>query len=354
MNAKAQMTQEFKLLADGLMQQHGEAFSKQNKEQIDATLAPLREKLAEYHKGLQDARTEGVKERATLGEQIRQLSDSSARMSTETLNLTRALKGKAQTQGAWGEMILGTILERSGLRNGDHYTQQESHTTEDGQRLRSDVVVKLPNGDRIVVDLKVSLSAFEAHVNAEDEITRGEHLKAHVASLKAHIKGLSAKEYHNAADSRLDYVIMFVPIEGALAVALQEQPDLTSYAVDNNVAIATPTTLMIALRTAASIWKVEQRNQSAAEIANRAGRLYDKFVSFLESLNEVGARLDQAKAAFDTSKNRLSTGRGNLLGQVEQLKVLGARTGKSLSASLLQIEDAAEPAAEDTAVVVSA
>lgn len=333
--AKEEMTREFKLLAEGALQRNSEVFGKQNIEQIDITLKPLREKMADYEKGMQEAQKEGAKERATLAEQIRHLSDTSARMSTETTNLTKALKGEAKTQGAWGEMILGSILERSGLRENEHYTCQQSHTGEDGQRLRSDIVVTLPNGDRMVVDSKVSLTAFEAHISAEDDVAKLAHLKSHVGSLRSHVKGLSAKKYDVAAGSRLEFVIMFVPIEGALAAALLDSPDLTSFAVENNVAIATPTTLMIALRTAASIWKVEQRNQNAAEIAKVAGSLYDKFVGFSDSLMKVGSRLDQARDAYEQARGQLSMGKGNLVSRAETLKALGARTNKSISADLI-------------------
>jgi DNA recombination protein RmuC len=347
--AKEQMTGQFKLLADDVMKLHGENFSKQNKEQIDAVLTPLREKLGEFQLGLQTAHTESAKERATLGEQIRQLSESSAKMSTETHNLTRALKGEAQTQGAWGEMILGSILERSGLREGEEYVVQQSHATDEGQRLRPDVVVNLPGGQRIVIDSKVSLVAFEAHVNAETDAERAATLSRHVTSMRSHIRELTRKEYHSAAGSQLDYVMMFIPIEGALAVALQAEPNLTAFAVENNVAIATPTTLMIALRTVANVWQVERRNRNAEAIAARAGQLYDKLVGFVEDMAVLGNRLIQARTSYDDAMGKLSSGRGNLVRQVEQLKVLGAKTVKSLPAALLDDGDVETlPAAETT------
>ena len=335
-DAKERMTQEFKLLANDLMRQHGETFAKQNKEQVDAVLTPLKEKLVEFQQGLLTTTSESAKERAQLGEQLRTLTETSAKMTAETSNLTRALKGEAQTRGAWGEMILSTVLERSGLRKGDEYVAQESHSTDEGGRLRPDVVVNLPNGGKIIVDSKLSLNAFEAYVSAEPGTERTEALTRHVSSMRSHIKELSGKEYQKIVNGGLDYVIMFVPIEGALAAALQEDATLTAFAADLNVAIATPTTLMIALKTVANVWHVERRNRNAEAIAERAGKLYDKFVGFVRDLEEVGSRLNHAQESYEGAMGKLKTGKGNILKQVEQLKEMGAKTGKSLPAEALE------------------
>jgi DNA recombination protein RmuC len=336
--AREEMTREFKLLAEQIMSRHGENFSRQNKEQIDETLKPLREKLVEFQQGLQSAHTESEKERARLAEQIRLLSENSARMSAETQNLTQALKGKSQTQGAWGEMVLASILEKSGLRAGEEYQVQESQTNEDGQRLRPDVVVQLPEGRRIVIDAKMSLTAFEACVNTEEDAERIGFLKDHVGSMRTHIRVLASKEYQTSTPGSLDYVVMFVPIEGALALALEAEPELTAEAVANNVCIATPTTLMIALRTAANVWQVEQRNRNAEAIAERAGRVYDKMVRFVSDMQVLGNRLDQAQKSFHSAMRTLSSGQGNILRQLEQVKELGARTGKAMPAEWLEDE----------------
>jgi DNA recombination protein RmuC len=349
--ARERMSQEFKVLAEEVMKNHGDTFSKQNREQIDGLLAPLKEKIVEFQQGLQNAHSESVKERATLGEQIRNLTAESDKMISETANLTRALKGKGQTQGAWGEMILATILERSGLREGEEYITQKSHSSEDGTRLRPDVVINLPGGQRIVVDSKVSLTAFESYVNAESDESRAVHLKAHLTSLRGHIKALSSKEYHTLTDDGLDYVIMFVPIEGALAAALQEDPALTGFAAGNNVAIATPTTLMIALRTVANVWQVERRNRNAEAIAKRAGTLYDKFVGFDGDMRGLGTRLKQATESYEAAMNKLSTGRGNIASQVEQLKDMGAKTSKSLPKQLIDEEEPKPLSAPEPALV---
>lgn len=336
LEAKEGMTREFRLLADDVMARHGESFSKQNKEQVEGLLQPMRDKLAEFQQGLQVAHTESARERATLGEQIRGLSEASARMTTETTNLTRALKGQAQTQGAWGEMILESVLERSGLRKGEEYVTQASQTTEEGQRLRPDVIVTLPGDQRrIVIDAKVSLVAFDGHVNAATDDERGACLRRHLDSMRAHIRTLGGKDYLGVASSRLDFVVMFVPIEGALAAALTEDPGLTKVAAENNVAIATPTTLMIALRTVASVWQVERRNKNAEKIADRAGKLYDKFAGFVVDMHALGERLGQAQDVYQGAMGKLSIGRGNLIRRVEELKTMGAKTGKSLPPGLL-------------------
>jgi DNA recombination protein RmuC len=337
--AKERMTQEFKVLAEEVMKGHGETFSKQNKEQIDIVLAPLRESLTHFQQGLQVAHTESQRERVTMNEVIRKLSEDSAKMTTETHNLTRALKGKAQTQGAWGEMILTTILEKSGLREGQEFVTQESQLADDGTRLRPDVVVNLPNDQRIIIDSKVSLTAFEAYVNGENDVERNAQLIAHVQSMRKHIKALSGKEYHQLSSSSLNYVIMFVPIEGALAVALVEDPALTSYAIDLNVTIATPTTLMIALRTVNNVWQVERRNRNADAIASRAGLLYDKFVGFIQDMSLLGTRLEGVQKVYGQTMVKLRDGSGNLVRQAEMLKELGARTSKSLPMALLDGEE---------------
>lgn len=333
--AKMTMKLEFKALAGEIMKDHSKTFSEQNQEQIKVVLTPLREHINLFQQALHTAHTESNKERITLAEQIKNLTTTSSVMMTETSNLTRALKGEAQTQGAWGEMILESILERSGLRAGEEYFTQESHTAADGGRVRTDVIVKLPNGQRVIVDSKVSLTAFEAYVKADSPADGAFHLKAHLNSLRTHIKGLSSKEYHAAAGSDLDYVIMFVPIEGALAAALQEDSALTAYAVENNVPIATPTTLMIALRTIANLWQVERRNRNADEIAKRAGLLYDKFHGFIGDMQSLGTQLETAQRRYGSAMEKLSEGRGNIVRQVEQLKEMGAKTTKALPAALI-------------------
>ena len=256
-------------------------------------------------------------------------------MSQETQNLTRALKGDVKTQGAWGEMILASVFERCGLRKGYEYVTQQSHATEDGNQIRPDAVVNLPLEHCIVVDAKVSLTAFERYVNATSDEEKERHLAQHVASIRSHIEKLSNKEYWRIEGSHVDYVVMFIPIEPALAAALQYDPELVAAAVERGVAIATPTTLMIALRTVANVWRVERQNRNAQDIADRAGRLYDKFVGFVGDMQALGGRIDAAKDSFLGAMNKLSSGQGNLVRQVEILREMGATTKKALPKELV-------------------
>ena len=324
LEARQQMTDEFKAIAGDVLKSHGETFSKQNREQVDTLLKPLQDKITEFHKNL-------VEDRSAMGERIRALAESNLQITTEAQNLTRALKGNSQTQGAWGEMILSTILEQSGLREGEQYFTQQSHNGEDGQRVRTDVEILMPNGDRLVVDSKVSLTAFEAFVNSE-ELDRDQHLRAHITSVRGHITTLGDKSYHRAAKSSLDYVMMFVPIESALATAIQHDAKLVEFGMGKGVMLTTPTTLMTVLRTVRNVLDIEKRHQNAEEIAERAGALYEKVAGFLSTMDKVGSSLDRAQLDFAKAKEQLSTGRGNVVRQVEMLRELGAKSGKKLPA----------------------
>ena len=340
--ARQEMTNQFQVLAEGIMTKHGETFGRANKEQLEALLDPLRLRIREFDEKVTATHVESVKERATLAEQIRQITETGAAMSRETKELAEALRGGSQNQGAWGEMILDTILERSGLREGEHYDAQHSFTTEEGGRVRPDVVVNLPGGKKVVVDAKVSLTAFDAMVNATTPEDRVQYLQRHLASIRSHVTSLSAKDYQVAAESMLDYVVMFVPIEGALAAAIQADPSLTSFAAEKNVAITTPTTLMIALRTVANVWHVETRNRNAEEIARRAGLLYDKFVGFVEDMNAIGLSIEKSRAVYDEAVKKLTIGRGNVVRQIEQLRTMGARAARTLPVGLLEAAQAIE------------
>jgi DNA recombination protein RmuC len=338
--ARAEMSNEFRALAEDVMSRHGESFSRVNKEQMDAILAPLRDKLGEFERRVQESQAQSTAERATLAEQIRHVAETGAAMGKETRELTEALRGKSQTQGAWGEMVLSRVLERSGLRVGEEYAVQLQVTGEDGRRLRPDVVVNLPAGPPIVIDAKVSLKAFEQVVNAESREARAEHLKSHIGSLRAHVTSLASKEYQQAIGTALDYVLMFVPIEGALAAAVAADPELIAFAAERHVTITTPTTLMIALRTVANIWQAERRNRNADEIAERAGKLYDKFVAFVADMTSVGDSITKSHRCFDEAMGKLTAGRGNLVRQAEQLKAMGGRTAKALPPALLEAAEA--------------
>ncbi len=324
MEARQQMTDEFKSIAGDVLRTHGETFTKQNREQVDTLLKPLQDKITEFHKNL-------VEDRSAMGERIRALAESNLQITTEAQNLTRALKGNSQTQGAWGEMILSTILEQSGLREGEQFFTQQSHTGDEGQRVRTDVEILMPNGDRLVIDSKVSLTAFEAFVNCPEE-DRDQHLRAHITSVRSHITTLGDKTYHRAAKSSLDYVMMFVPIESALATAIQHDPKLVEFGMGKGVMLTTPTTLMTVLRTVRNVWDIEKRHQNAEEIAERAGQLYDKVASFLGTMDKLDGHLDKARTSFDEARNQLSSGRGNVVRQVEMLRELGAKASKAIPA----------------------
>jgi DNA recombination protein RmuC len=320
LEARQHMTDEFKSIAGDVLKSHSETFSKQNREQVDVLLKPLNEKIVEFQGEL-------LRDRATMGEQIRALAASNLQITTEAQNLTRALKGNSQTQGAWGEMILSTILEGSGLREGEEFITQTSHTAEDGSRVRTDVEVLMPNNDRLVIDSKVSLTAFEAYVNCEDD-AKPQYLQAHIVSIRSHIKTLGDKTYQRHARSSLDYVMMFVPIESALATAIQADAKLVEYGMSQGVMLTTPTTLMTVLRTVRNVWDIEKRHRNAEEIASRAGALYDKVVGFLGSMDKLDGHLDKARTSFDAARGQLSSGKGNVVRQVEMLRELGAKSSQ--------------------------
>ncbi|WP_334060718.1 DNA recombination protein RmuC [Limimaricola cinnabarinus] len=328
---REEMSRRFEELAAKTLRQTGEDFSKANTAKLTELLTPFRDHVSRFETELRQVHGKADEERARLGQQIEMLTTQSETIRSEAAALTRALKGDKQKQGAWGEMILERILESSGLERGTHYTVQESHTDEAGARWRPDVVIKMPRGKSLVVDSKVSLVAYEVAVNAETEEERKRHLRDHVASVRRHIDQLAAKGYHAMQEGSVDYVLMFMPIEGALSAALSETGDLTAYAVSKGVGVMTPTTLMVTLRTVDHIWTVERRESNAEDIAKRAGLLYDKVAGFVANMDQVGRALATASRAHDDAMGQLSTGRGNVLGQIEKLKAMGARTQKTLA-----------------------
>lgn len=327
---REKMESKFRELAQDALKVQGEEFSKANVEKLSATLAPLKEHVGLFEKELKQLHHGAVSDRAALKNQIETLTEKSETLSKDAQELARALKSDQQKQGAWGEMVLQKILENSGLREGTEYEIQVQREGDEGQRLRPDVVVKLTRDKTLVIDSKVSLAAYTDAINAETEEERTAALKRHIRSVTGHIDNLSRKNYQSAENLSVDYVILFMPFESALSEALNEKNDLTNYAIEKNIMIATPTTLMMALRTVANVWSVERRNQNAEEIANRAGRLYDKVSNFLKSMEKVGSRLDQAQSAFRDASGQLSSGHGNVISQVQMLKSLGAKTTKSI------------------------
>ena len=336
---RREMEIQFKELAENALKAQGESFSKANIEKLEATLTPLKEHVGHFEKELRQVHEETVKDRERLKTEISQLSRRSEAISQEAISLTKALKGDTQIQGAWGEMVLENILERSGLRNGEEYETQAHRIGVNGERLRPDVVVRIPGGKSLVIDSKVSLLAYNEAVNAATDVDALASRKRHLTSIKNHINSLSAKGYQTAENSTVDYVILFVPIEGALSEALREDPALTEHALERNITIATPTTLMMALKTIANVWAVDRRNQNAELIANRAGKLYDKVYGFVQNMERVGERLEQAQDSYTQAFSQLSKGKGNVISQVESLKNLGAKTSKKINAEFDESDD---------------
>ncbi len=321
---------EFKLLAADVIRAQGDEFEKTHQQRMRRDLEPLRLNIEAFKAEMQNIQKETIAERATLKNEIKILTERSLQVSQEAENLTRALKADTQKQGAWGEMVLASILDRTGLREGEEYTTQTSFRDENGSLLRPDVVVNLPGGRKIVIDSKVSLVAYERAMTADNPGERETAMKAHVASVKSHIDGLAGKKYHEVDDNSVDYVIMFLPLESAFSEAVRVNADLALYAAERNVVIASPTNLMVALKTVENLWSVERRNANALEIAKRAGRLYDKFHGFVEDMEKIGVQLDTTRKTYDAALGKLSTGQGNLLSQADTLKKLGAKASKDI------------------------
>jgi DNA recombination protein RmuC len=328
---REEMTGHFKLLANETLKTQGAEMQRVHGDQLNALLAPFRDQVHRFQSELQARNKATDEERARLREQIEGLYRRSEAISREAVNLTRALKGDSQKRGAWGEMILERILEDSGLLEGTHYTTQTSRRDEEGKTWRPDVIIRMPQKKVLVVDSKVSLVAYEEAVSAEDPAICDSALRRHVAAMRTHIASLSGKGYHALEEGSVDYVLMFIPVEGAFSEALRVDPDLTRHAMENRVGLATPTTLMLTLRTVDHIWTVERRESNAAAIANRAGALYDKLHGFVSAMEEVGAALDRAQKSHSTAMDRLSRGSGNVIRQAEMLRQLGARNQKRLA-----------------------
>jgi DNA recombination protein RmuC len=324
-------TTEFENVAHKILKQNSQEFTQVNQKNISEILTPLREKIQLFEKKVEDTYEKGLKDQTDLKAELKKLHDLNMRISDEANNLTKALKGDVKKQGNWGEVILEKILERSGLKEGQEYSKQFSTLNDTGQRVQPDVVINLPDQKHIIVDSKVSLIAYECWANATDDGERARHIKEHLASLKAHVKGLSEKHYQAAQGiNSPDFVLLFVPIESSFSVAIEADQELFSYAWDNKVVIVSPSTLLATLRTIASIWQQENQTRNAIEIARQGGALYDKFVSFIADLEKIGNNLDQTRKNYDAAMNKLYDGRGNLIRSAEKLRELGAKATKEL------------------------
>ncbi|CAM1365927.1 DNA recombination protein RmuC homolog [Tenacibaculum litoreum] len=330
-------TKEFENLANKILDEKSNKFTEQNKKNIKDILNPLQEKIQTFEKKVEDTQKESISMHSALKEQLLGLKELNAQMSKETLNLTKALKGDSKTQGNWGELVLERVLEKSGLEKDREYFVQQSFTNDEGKRIMPDVVIHLPDNKKMVVDSKVSLTAYEQYVNSEDDIEKERFVKEHVNSLKRHVEQLSEKKYEDIYKIESpDFVLLFVPIEPAFAVALNEDNTLYNKAFERNIVIVTPTTLLATLRTIDTMWNNEKQQRNALEIARQAGALYDKFHGLLADLVNIGKKIDGTKADYAAAMNKLVEGRGNLITSVEKLKKMGAKAKKALPEKILE------------------
>ncbi|RXJ50135.1 DNA recombination protein RmuC [Gelidibacter gilvus] len=327
---------EFESLANKILDEKSTKFTTQNKENIDAILKPLQEKIQHFEKRVEETNKEDITRSADLRRQIIGLKELNEQMSKETTNLTKALKGDTKMQGNWGELVLERVLERSGLQKDSEYFVQQSFTTEEGKRVLPDVVISLPGDKKMIVDSKVPLIAYERYINEVDESERPAHLKNHLISVRKHVRELGEKNYHQLYDMESpDFVLLFIPIESAFAIASMEYPALYSDAFDKNIIIVTPTTLLAVLKTIDSMWQNEKQKANAIAIATQAGRLYDSFVNLTEELIKVGNQIGTVQKSYDNAMVKL-TGKGNLIKRVETLKKLGAKASKQQNEKLLK------------------
>ncbi|SFG16150.1 MULTISPECIES: DNA recombination protein RmuC [Salegentibacter] len=333
---------EFENLANKILEQKSEKFTLQNKENIQNILNPLQEKILHFEKRIEEGNKESIDRHAMLRQQIIGLKELNEQMSKEATNLTKALKGDTKTQGNWGEMILERVLERSGLQKGSEYSVQQSFTNADGKRVLPDVVINLPGDKKMIVDSKVSLNAYERYSNETDEQDRKQHLKNHLTAIRNRVSELGNKNYHQLYEMESpDFVLLFIPIEAAFAVASNEYPGLYSEAFDKNIIIVTPTTLLAVLKTIDSMWQNEKQKQNAIAIATQAGALYDSFTALTEELTKIGRQLGTVQNSYEGAMKKL-TGKGNLLRRVEKLKKLGAKANKQIDPKMLSAIDEEE------------
>jgi DNA recombination protein RmuC len=338
--AREQLGVQFQNLANQILEEKSQRFTQQNQTNLGTLLQPLQERIKEFQQQVAATYDKDSKERQGLKQEIERLAALNNRISEDAVNLTQALKGSNKSQGIWGEIILENVLESSGLRKGQEYVVQGTYSSESGQQQRPDVVINLPEERHMVVDSKMSLLAYERYCSVETEAERQAALKEHLASVRTHVKGLSEKCYQSLHGLKsLDFVLMFVPVEPAFMLAVTQDRALFSDAFGRNVLLVSPSTLLATLRTIANIWRQEYQNCNAQAIADQCAKLYDKFVGFVDDLEEVGQRLVQTQKAYDAAHGKLISGRGNLIGQVEKVKKLGVKPTKALPASLLPLDN---------------
>jgi len=329
-------TKEFENLANKILEEKSAKFTEQNSENMKSILLPLQDKIQGFEQKVEQTHKESIDYHAALRQQIVGLSEMNAQMSKETLNLTKALKGDSKMQGNWGELVLERVLEKSGLEKGREYEVQQSFTNNEGNRVLPDVVINLPDGKKMIVDSKVSLVAYEKWINEESEILKIDFLREHVNSIKRHVEQLGSKNYHDLYQIESpDFVLLFIPIEPAFAIALNEDSTLYNKAFDRNIVIVTPTTLLATLRTIDSMWTNQKQQENAFEIARQAGALYDKFEGFVTDLVRIGNKIKDTKTEYENAMSKLVDGRGNLISSVEKLKKMGAKAKKSLPENII-------------------
>lgn len=330
-------TKEFENLANKILDEKSNKFTEQNKENMKNILSPLQDKIQLFEKKVEDTHKESIDYHAALRQQIVGLQQMNLQMSKETLNLTKALKGDSKMQGNWGELILERVLEKSGLEKDREYFVQQSHTTSEGSRVFPDVVINLPDGKKMIVDSKVSLTAYEKYINEEDDNLKAGFLKEHIQSIKRHVEQLGDKNYHDLYQIESpDFVLLFIPMEPAFALALNDDTTLYSKAFEKNIVIVTPSTLLATLRTIDSMWTNQKQQENAFEIARQAGALYDKFEGFVADLIKIGKKIDESKVEYGAAMNKLVDGKGNLIVSVEKLKKMGAKAKKALPENVLK------------------
>ena len=333
---RTKFTLEFENVAAKILKQNTEDFTAKNQKNIGELLNPLKEKIDLFEKKVTDTYEKGLKDQTDLRAELKKLHELNTRISEEASNLTRALKTDSKKQGNWGELVLERVLERSGLVKGQEYYTQYSDRNEEGDLIRPDVVVNLPDEKHIIIDAKVSLVDYEKFVNAEDEEKGQRFLKAHVDSIKEHVKSLSEKSYQQASKLDVpDFVLLFMPVESAFSIAIQKDPGLFNFAWDKKIVIVSPTTLLATMKTVESIWKHEKQTQNALEIARQGGNLYDKFVLFLEDLEKIGKQIGATQRTYDDAHKKLASGSGNIIRRITLLKELGAKASKDIPQHLL-------------------
>ena len=333
--SEQRLTTQFENLANRIFEHSGKKIEQQNKQSLDFLLSPLKEQLEGFKKQVQDSFGQEAKERHTLTHEIRNLQQLNELMTKEAINLTNALKGNNKTQGNWGEFILSQILDNSGLRLGYEYETQVNLTNDDNRRLQPDVIVHLPQGGDVVIDSKVTLVAYERYFNGEDDVIKAKAMSDHLIAVRNHLKQLSQKDYHKLIGiNSLDYILMFIPVEPAFLCAIDQDPSLINDALKNNIMIVSPTTLLVALRTIHNLWRFEYQNRNAELIADRASKLYDKVRGFVEDMENLGNCIDKAQQTFQSSMNKLSKGRGNVIGQIEKFRELGVEVKKPINPDL--------------------